>query len=603
MNIWQRGTNYRVSILCFTLVFFCLALRCYRIKADAPHAFDHSFYDEGRKVFNARNMALFGKPTLGKQPPWGVLYTPAFTGLYYTFFRLFTVSTKTARMLSACICVLAVILFYLIVRKPGGAQADSAALLATLLFASDFPYFIYSRLALPESMCVFMVTLSIFIYKKLQKSSFVFHFMFGAFIVLLPMTKPTLFPYVIGFFVVELINKKHIPFLAGICFVPTIMCSLLFMLGREQELLLLYKSLRFNSLAIYSKRHVSFLLYVLKHAPANFFITVFGWLSGFATEHPGGVMFIFPFLWLRRKNMDGDSGNYRLVGTLFCTASACILYMFLFISARKWYMLPLMPLLYIIGASVMRAAFESPKALMKREHTPLSKTEIYYMAAALWLFLLSIMPMIQIKSGEGGVAFMNYHIDIPFFSVNFLSVISAIFGRYDWWWHSRYSFLSLMLCLVLALIMLLFRNAAGYSVSRHGRVCLRVFIALLLTLHFGVNTVRYISWLGSARSYKYNAAKRIESLVPSSSIICGASFLSLENKNRMFYRGFSMEHFEKAEYFLLAKKNKEVFAKYLKELAVFPFTWNRTYRLFYMKERPRGKMKRLLYRFIYAQEI
>jgi len=607
MGTWYQKKNCIFSILCFALIFFCLSLRCYRIKADAPRAFDHAFCDEGRKIFNARNMALFGKPTLGNQTPWGVLYTPVFTGLYYTVFRFFTLNTKTARMFSVCICLLTVLLFYRIVRKSGGAQPDNAALLATLLLASDFPYFVYSRLALPEVLCVFMATLSIFIYKKLQKTSFIFHFLFGAFITMLPMTKPTLFPYVLGFFVVEVINKKHIPFLAGICFVPSILCFFLFMSGRERELMLLYKSIRFNLFTIYSKRHISRLLHVLKHTPANFFITLFGWVSGFVTEHPGGTMFVFPFLWLRKKrlkNMEGDNEIYRVIGTLFCVVSAGICYMFLFLSARKWYMLSLMPLLYIMGALVLRTAFECPEAFLKRDNSPFDKTAICYMSAAMWLFLLSITPVIHMKIGTSNIAFMDYYIEVPFFSANFSALMSAMFGKYDWWWYTRYSILAFMLCGVMAFILLFFRNCIGKSVSRYGKTWPRVFIALLLIFHFGVNTTRYLRWVGHACNYTYNAAKRIEYIVPNSSIICGASFLALENKNRMFYKGFSMKNFEETKYFLLTKEsNGERFGKYLKEMTLFPFMGNRIYKLFYLRKRPKGRMKQVLYRFMYNRTI
>jgi len=606
MNIWRQKKNYTVSILCLILIFFCLSLRCYRIKADVPHAFDHAFCDEGRKIFNARNMALFGKPTLGNQTPWGVLYTPVFTGLYYTVFRLFTVNTKTARIFSVCICFLTVILFYRIVRKPGGAQPDNAALLATLLFASDFPYFVYSRLALPEVLCIFMVTMSIFMYKKLQKTSPIFHFLFGAFITILPMTKPTLFPYVLGFFVVEVINKKHISFLAGMCFVPSVLCFFLLVLGREQELMLLYKSIRLNSLTIYSKRHILRLLYVLKHTPANFFITIFGWVSGFVTEHPGGAMFVLPFLWLRKnslKNMDSDNKIYRVAGTLFCVVSACICYILLFISARKWYMLPLMPLLYIMGALVLRTVFGCPEALIKRNNSPLSKTGILYISAATWLFFLSIAPMIHTGAGSS-IAFTGYNIEIPFISANFPALMSAMLGKYDWWWHSRYTISAFMLCVVLALILLFFKNGVGKSVNRYGKTWPRIFIVVLLVFHFGVNAARYLRWVCEARNYTYNAAKRIEYIVPNTSIICGASFLALENKNRMFYRDFSMEHFEEAEYFLLVREsNGEIFGKYLKEVMLFPLMGSRIYKLFYLKKRPRGRMKKVLYRFMYHQTI
>jgi 4-amino-4-deoxy-L-arabinose transferase-like glycosyltransferase len=135
-------------------VLLAVALRTVFPLADPPwrSTVGVVWHDEGAWVHNARNRALFGAWSLDR---WNPMYiTPVLTGLEYASFRAFGVGLWQARLVSATVGTLSVLLLGLGVARTGGRRAG---LVAAGLLATNFVYVSYDRAALMEATMVALV--------------------------------------------------------------------------------------------------------------------------------------------------------------------------------------------------------------------------------------------------------------------------------------------------------------------------------------------------------------------------------------------------------------------------------------------------------------
>ncbi len=155
--------------LFLTVLFsFIILLRFVFPTAD-PASFqetDVSWNDEGC-IQNARNMVLFGKWRLNESNP--MYFSPVFTFLIFISFKLFGVSTFSARAVSMLLGTFSVLLLYQFVKS---AYDFKTAIISCVFLGVNYFYLMYNRVAMLETTMIFFMILAVFLYQKGTKFKF-----------------------------------------------------------------------------------------------------------------------------------------------------------------------------------------------------------------------------------------------------------------------------------------------------------------------------------------------------------------------------------------------------------------------------------------------
>ncbi len=582
------------------MVFFCIALRFYKINADAPLNFSHIFVDEGWKNFNSRNLALFGKFTFGSELPWGILYSPFYSLIYTLVFEVFGVSLAVGRTASIVICFFTAILFYftsltVLNFLKEDTKREQISAFSTLLFASDFPYFIYSRSALPEVLCVFLVTLSIFMYLKHQDKGFLFHMLFGALLNLLIMTKLVLLSVIFGFFILEILKKRTLPFLLGLAIVPGCICVLLYFFSDKGFFLFQFLINKIPTF-LYSEKKIVFLINCIKSGVFNLFNLLSTWFGiGFFVEYQGPSLLVFPFLWLWGREGEGRTkAAFRVLGVLFVAVLASLLLMFLLFQARKWYILTLVPILYLMTAATLGMFVHNRGKTVGDIY--LSSGFFVYLLATLWVVFSVLFPVTHNRVVTKAF-FSPYFLRVPMVSQPILETVSNIFGKYEWWWHSRYFAVSFVLAFLTGTVVYaILKTKHTLGLNNVGKI----FLSYVMIVHFGINIARYSMWVSNSKELIFNSGKQLEKAVPKDALVYGASFLALSSKTKLLYRGFSIQDMQKTDYVLLSKKIKiKNYRSSLKYVTSISFVRNATMSLFALRKPRLKKRRKHLHKLLY----
>lgn len=112
--------------------------------------------NEGLYLLNARNEAVLGP---GVRDDWNaVVLHPVGTWLHVAAFEALGTGVVTARRVTAAVALFGILLFYLLLRRAGGA---GTALLATLFLAANGMHVVHSRLAGPAPLAMALMFLTI----------------------------------------------------------------------------------------------------------------------------------------------------------------------------------------------------------------------------------------------------------------------------------------------------------------------------------------------------------------------------------------------------------------------------------------------------------
>ena len=148
------------------LVGLSVFLRTFRLSADPPYFLSFSrapYSDEGLKLYEARNLVLFGKTRPLENDRYGghLKRSPIPVLLTYMVFRIFGVGFVQARIVSLVASLLSLYLFYRILSR---YLSPLASYIGTLLLGVNFVYVSYNRLGLFETLMVFFLLLTVYLW-------------------------------------------------------------------------------------------------------------------------------------------------------------------------------------------------------------------------------------------------------------------------------------------------------------------------------------------------------------------------------------------------------------------------------------------------------
>ncbi len=154
------------TALLILLVGLSVFLRIFRLSADPPYFLTFSrgpFSDEGFKLYEARNLILFGKTRpLENDRYRGCLKTdpiPVLLGLLV--FRIFGVGFVQARIVSVVASLLSLYLFFRILSR---YLSPVPAYIGTLLLGVNFLYVSYNRMGIFETHMIFFLILTVYLW-------------------------------------------------------------------------------------------------------------------------------------------------------------------------------------------------------------------------------------------------------------------------------------------------------------------------------------------------------------------------------------------------------------------------------------------------------
>ncbi|OGD93688.1 hypothetical protein A2697_01730 [Candidatus Curtissbacteria bacterium RIFCSPHIGHO2_01_FULL_41_44] len=149
------------SRLILILVFLAAVLiRISFLSADPSILLDSGQVgDEGLWVYNARNLALFGK-TVEDDFYSDIAAAPVFLLFAFLNFSLFGIGFWQARLISGVFGILTIFLTYKIAKK----FSDKVAFLATVFASLNVLLLLHNRLAVPESLAIFFTVSSIYLW-------------------------------------------------------------------------------------------------------------------------------------------------------------------------------------------------------------------------------------------------------------------------------------------------------------------------------------------------------------------------------------------------------------------------------------------------------
>ncbi|MBN2383046.1 phospholipid carrier-dependent glycosyltransferase [bacterium] len=236
----------------FMTLFFLalLAPRVLFLSADPSSSFSLGFIsDEGWWSHNARQAALFGKWIMDDFNQ-GLVISPVFSLLSYVAFKVLGVSFFAARLPSALAgfgCV--VLVFFWIRQNQRHREAVLRSYLAAFLLGTDFFFLSFNRVALVDTIMVFLMVLGFFLW---DRESVVSAFLSGLVLFAALLAKPfafMLYPVLLLVWVWEwqtgnLKSRRIVVFLVSSCLAALIwlLCMLPGLLPQFLEL-----NLRFSS--------------------------------------------------------------------------------------------------------------------------------------------------------------------------------------------------------------------------------------------------------------------------------------------------------------------------------------------------------------------
>ncbi len=162
--------KFLILILLFSVVF---SLRFIHLSADPPKTLDPAsighLSDPGGYVFNAHNKIVFGT---WKIDEWNLMYiTPLTNILTYLVFLMFGVGIAQMNLLPVVFSCLILLFVYLILKK---ITSSNFALIGVLLLGINYPFLMFSRIAVRVMPMLFFVLLAIYflIIAKQKKTMF-----------------------------------------------------------------------------------------------------------------------------------------------------------------------------------------------------------------------------------------------------------------------------------------------------------------------------------------------------------------------------------------------------------------------------------------------
>lgn len=157
----KLGLN-KYYFLVFFVFLIALLSRVFGLNSDPTVFLDSGQVgDEGYWLYSARSLALFGHLALDNFFH-DIAAAPLFSLTAYLSFLLFDVGFWQARIVSGLSGFLTVFITYLIA-KPFGKKV---ALISTLLFEINSLMLFHNRLAVPESLSIFFVSLTVYLWLR-----------------------------------------------------------------------------------------------------------------------------------------------------------------------------------------------------------------------------------------------------------------------------------------------------------------------------------------------------------------------------------------------------------------------------------------------------
>ncbi len=161
----MKPNNIKHLILVVLIICIGLSLRLYNLDADPDIRIDGDtgiFTDEGLYSLSARNLALFGKFNPNHESRvLEAVDSPIYTYTEYLSFILFGVTIKAMRFPSVIFGMLTVIGSYYLIRKIFGPLEG---LLALLFLSINYLFIQFNRLALLETLMIFLYLMSLYFY-------------------------------------------------------------------------------------------------------------------------------------------------------------------------------------------------------------------------------------------------------------------------------------------------------------------------------------------------------------------------------------------------------------------------------------------------------
>jgi 4-amino-4-deoxy-L-arabinose transferase-like glycosyltransferase len=171
----------------FVILAAALVLRIVNLDADPSALINRDYVtDEGWWVHNARNALFYGQWRIDDYN-LGLYSATLYNFLVYLTFKILGISFTTARVLSAACGWLTVVLIFDLVRREISARA---ALFASALLGFSNLHILYSRTGFTESVMVFFLTLTLWLWSYRRAHSF-FALLAGVSLVLMVTAKIT----------------------------------------------------------------------------------------------------------------------------------------------------------------------------------------------------------------------------------------------------------------------------------------------------------------------------------------------------------------------------------------------------------------------------
>ncbi|MBU1627034.1 glycosyltransferase family 39 protein, partial [bacterium] len=201
LHLFKRRTT-----LLFIVIIIVVS-RFYILSSDPSFDFDLGYIaDEGWWSHNARNYALFGNSILDEFNQQIIISYPFYVA-QKLIFQIFGVGFYQARLVSAIAGLLAILIFFLHIKRE--KDTDTAAL-SSLFFGLNYIFLIYCRLALVDVMQLLFLLLSLY-FISMKKQVFWGYFLSGLFFALALITKTTVIfaAGTFGFLLLyEILDKK-----------------------------------------------------------------------------------------------------------------------------------------------------------------------------------------------------------------------------------------------------------------------------------------------------------------------------------------------------------------------------------------------------------
>ena len=150
------------NILFLSIILFYAFVRLIFLDAD-PGIFTRyrNVGDEGYWAHTARNLVLYNQ-FITDDLSLDAAMAPLHTLSSFIFFKVFGVSTYSARLTSAVFGILTILLSFIFLKR----YNYKIALWGTLLLSINHNYFAFNRMGLPETMATFFILLSFYVLEK-----------------------------------------------------------------------------------------------------------------------------------------------------------------------------------------------------------------------------------------------------------------------------------------------------------------------------------------------------------------------------------------------------------------------------------------------------